>query len=448
MTTVRVPGRLPNRVAARGTAIITAALLLAGCAGIIPRDGAAPRTGLPQPRTQPRTSPRTPPPAPDRAAQPVPTRPGTPLPAAAPAAAGAAASTAGPNALSAGIVAGPDGATLPIAPDSAARALGAFRASCPALQRRVDTSGLTQAGDWAEPCAVAATTADADAPTFFAHNFSTVQVGDGRGFATGYYEPEIRGSRTRAPGYDAPVYAVPPDLVEIDLGLFSPGLAGRKIRGRVDGAHVVPYYDRAQIDAGALAGRNLELAWAADPVELFFLQVQGSGRLRLPDGTVLRIGYAGQNGRDYVGIGRLLRDRGAIGPDEQSMQGIVAYLHRQPDGGAAIMRENPSWVFFRELTGAGPVGALNVPVTPRATVAADPAYVPLGAPVLLAMDRADANGLWVAQDTGGAIRGANRFDTFWGAGDDARATAGGMSARGAVLILLPRISVDRLTGAH
>jgi membrane-bound lytic murein transglycosylase A len=313
------------------------------------------------------------------------------------------------------------------------------------VQRRADSSGLARPEDWQAACAAAPGWTDTDAIRFFAEHFRAVRVSDGRGLATGYYEPEIAGSRTRQSGYAVPVYGLPADLVEVDLSQFSDTLEGRKVRGRVDGSRLVPYYDRAQIDGGALAGRNLEIAWAADPVEFFFLQIQGSGRLRLPDGRVMRIGYAGQNGRDYTGIGRLLRDRGELQPGETSMQGIMAYLRRQPDGGRAVMQENKSWVFFRELNGPGPLGALGLPVVARASVAADPAFIPLGAPVVLATDRTEANGLWIAQDTGGAIRGANRVDTFWGAGDDARTTAGGMAARGDVYLLLPIAAADRLT---
>jgi len=404
-----------------------AAMLLGGCASIIPSSGGP--VSAPPVASTPRPSP---------APSPTPAPRSTPAPA-------PAAPVDTVNARSTGIVAGRDVASIGLTPESATRALAAFRLSCTAVTRRADTSGLTQPGDWAEACAAAPTWVPSDAIRFFASYFRTVQVGDGRGLATGYYEPEIAGCRTRSAQCAVPVYAVPADLVEVDLGAFSPTLAGKKIRGRIDGQRFVPYFDRAAIDRGALAGRNLEIAWAADPVELFFLQIQGSGRLRLPDGSVMRIGYAGQNGRDYVGIGRLLRDRGDLQPGETSMQGIMAYLRRQPDGGAAVMAENPSWVFFRELTGAGPLGALGVPVTARASVAADPAFVPLGAPIFLMTDRAEANGLWIAQDTGGAIRGANRVDTFWGAGDDARTTAGGMSGRGPMLLLLPTISVTRLT---
>jgi membrane-bound lytic murein transglycosylase A len=207
----------------------------------------------------------------------------------------------------------------------------------------------------------------------------------------------------------------------------------------------IPYYDRGEIESGLLSGKGLEIAWGADPIEFFFLQIQGSGRLRFPDGTIIRIGYDGQNGRDYVGIGGMLRDRGVLQAGQASMQGIMSYLRAQPDGGRAIMNENKSYVFFRELSG-GPVGALGVDVTPRATVAADPVFVPLGAPVVLSVDRPEANGIWVAQDTGGAIKGANRFDTFWGAGEEARTIAGGMSARGKAWLLLPIGTIGRLNG--
>ena len=198
------------------------------------------------------------------------------------------------------------------------------------------------------------------------------------------------------------------------------------------------YFARPEIEDGALAGKGLEIAWAADPIELFFLQIQGSGRLRLPDGTIMRIGYDNQNGREYLAIGKLLRERGILPPGGASMAAIVDWMRANPDQGKALMRENLSYIFFKELTGPGPLGALGVPVTPQGTVAADPAFVPLGAPVFLTLDRPEASGLWVAQDTGGAIKGPNRFDTFWGAGADATTIAGGMSASGEALILLPK----------
>jgi membrane-bound lytic murein transglycosylase A len=235
-----------------------------------------------------------------------------------------------------------------------------------------------------------------------------------------------------------PIYRVPNDLVRCTK---PDGTTGR---GRVDETGTcVLYFTRPEIEDGALNGRGLELAWAKDPVDLFFLENQGSGRIRLSDGTVMRIGYAGQNGRDYVAIGRLLRDRGILPPGGANMQAIKDWIRANPEQGRALMRENLSYIFFKELTGPGPLGALNVPVTPRATVAADPNYTPLGAPVFLRLDRREANGLWVAQDTGGAIKGPNRFDTFWGAGPEAVAIAGGMSASGEALILLPNGAAAR-----
>ena len=369
--------------------------------------------------------------------QPTPTVPLAPMPAIT----NAGATTA----ASAGLLAGPDLATLPLDPDNARRALAAFRTSCPSLVRRTDGAGLTSGSDWRAACDAVAS-GEGDPVGFFRRWFETVQVGDGRAYATGYYVPEIKASRERRSGYETPIYARPGDLVDVDLGLFSDSLKGRKVRGRVEGSNFVPYYDRTQIEADALNGRAKVLAWAADPVALFFLQVQGSGLLRLPDGEVMRIGYASQNGRDYTGIGKLMRDRGLLEPGQANMQGIVGWLHAHPAEGAALMRENRSYVFFRELDGP-PLGALGLPVADATTVAADVKFVPLGAPVYLSMDRADANGLWVAQDTGGAIKGANRFDTYWGAGDQAEAIAGGMSARGTAFLLLPRGTLARRGGA-
>ncbi|MEY2927146.1 MAG: hypothetical protein RL367_1623 [Pseudomonadota bacterium] len=400
---------------------------LAACSGIVPRSATTPPP--PVKPTQPASPPATLP----VAATPV-------VPAPSPVVA------SGANALGAGLVAAPAFDILPYDAVSATRALKAFRISCPSLIKRADQSGLTQGADWQPACAAASTWADDDAIAFFAAQFDLVQVGDGKALATGYYEPEIAGSRTRQPGYDVPVYRRPPELVEIDLGLFSDSLKGKKIRGKVSGSTFVPFSDRSQIETGSLAGLGLEIGWAADPVEFFFLQVQGSGRLRQPDGSVMRIGYDGQNGKDYTGIGKLMKDRGLVAPGQASMQGIMAWLRSHPVEGQAIMRENKSWVFFKELTGAGPLGALGLPVTPQASVAADPAYVPLGAPVLLSMDRADVGGIWIAQDTGGAIKGSNRFDTFWGAGDAARATAGGMQAHGTAFVFLPKGVLARING--
>jgi len=341
------------------------------------------------------------------------------------------------------VVAGPSLAELGVSADGARGALIAFRQSCGALTKRTDTSGLTSPQDWVNACTAAPSWPEGNALGFFSAYFETAVIGEGNAFITGYYEPEILASRTLQSGYYTPIYRRPPDLVDVDLGQFSDSLKGKRIRGRVEGTNFVPYHDRAQIESGLLSGKGLEIAWAADPIEFFFLQIQGSGRLKLPDGKIIRVGYDGQNGRDYVGIGGLLRERGVLQPGQASMEGLMGYLRSQPDGGRSIMQENKSFVFFRELSG-GPVGALGIEVTPRVTVAADPAFVPLGAPVMLSVDRPEANGMWVAQDTGGAIKGANRFDTFWGAGQEARTIAGGMSSRGRAWLLLPVGTVARI----
>jgi membrane-bound lytic murein transglycosylase A len=329
----------------------------------------------------------------------------------------------------------------PITDEAALRALAAFRISCPSVVRRPDTSGLTVGEDWRAACEEARVlpATAADAQRFFATSFAWVRVGSEPAFATGYWEPEILGSRVPGAGYAVPIYRTPTDLVRCTRA------DGQTGRGRLDETgQCVLYWTRAEIQDGALAGRGLELAYAADPIDMFFLEIQGSGRLRLPDGSVMRIGYDNQNGREYVGIGRLLRDRGILPPGGADMDSIKRWMRAQPDGGNSLMRENLSKIFFKELTGPGPLGALGLPVTARGTVATDPMFVPLGAPVWLDVAMNDADGLWVAQDTGGAIKGANRFDTFWGAGEEARRIAGGMSAKGEALLLLPKASVERL----
>lgn len=338
---------------------------------------------------------------------------------------------------------------LGVRPGNARAALDSFVTSCPRLTRRADTSGLTQPADWQPACDAAPNWPAANAAKFFETWFETAELGDGQAFVTGYYEPEIAGVRNRQPGYDVPVYARPTDLVRAMPGDAPPNPDGSMPLGRYDeDGRFTRYYDRAAIDDGALAGRGLEIGWVADPIEFFFLQIQGSGRLVAPDGTVMRIGFAGQNGYDFTSLGRLMRERGLIGngPGQYpgSMQGIMRYLRENPEAGRELMRMNRSYVFFREITGNGPVGALGVPVRGRTTVAADPAFVPLGAPVWLQVDRPEASGLWVAQDTGGAIKGANRFDSFWGTGVEARRIAGGMSGRGRAVLLLPKGTLARL----
>lgn len=357
------------------------------------------------------------------------------------------------TALAAGFAVGPSVTSLGLGRDDARTALLSFRTSCSRLTVRKDVSGLTQPEDWKPACTAAARWPESEAAAFFAAWFETVRIGDGKAFVTGYYEPEIAGVRTRQPGYDVPVYAVPPDLVRARPGDAPANANGTQPLGRYnEQGQFVPYFDRGEIEDGALSGKRLEIAWVKDAVELFFLQVQGSGRLIAPDGSVMHIGYAGQNGHAYTGIGGVMRDRGLLGsgPGKYagSMQGIMQYIHDNPDAGRALMRENKSYVFFREIGPDGPLGALGVPVRARDSVAADPAFVPLGAPVWLHLDRSEASGLWIAQDTGGAIKGANRFDSFWGAGERAREIAGGMSGRGDALLLLPKGTLKKLQPAQ
>jgi len=359
-------------------------------------------------------------------------------------------STAVGSALTAGVYAAAPVARLGISTNDAEAALASFIESCPRLLARDDTSGLTTQSDWVPACEAARSWPSGRARSFFIDQFSPVRVGDGSAFATGYFEPEIAGSRTRRPGFDVPVYVVPDDLTRgWPAGVPASEQTGRPPLGRVaENGEFVRYFERSEIEQGALEGKVAVIGWAADPIEFFFLQIQGSGRLRSPEGEVIRIGYAGQNGREYVSIGGVMRERGLFGsgPGQYpgSMQGIMSYLRENPADGRELMRLNKSWIFFRELRGDGPLGALSVPVRPQSSVAVDPKFVPLGAPVWLDLDRDEADGLWIAQDTGGAIKGANRFDTFWGAGAEARTIAGGMSGRGQAVILLPKPVAKRL----
>jgi len=415
---------------------VFAAIALAGCSsGIIPNASPA-SANTPAPASSAPAEVAAKPSSIEQAAQPIPSTPNATLPAPVP-------TGDGMTAASLGIVRGPDINALGIRPEKARAVLASFRTSCPGLLRRTDQSALTLNDEWRPACDAAANWSD-DPVAFFATYLDAVQVGDGKAFATGYFEPEIEGSRSRRSGFNTPVYGRPSDLVDVDLGTWKPEYQGKRIRGKVKGKKLELYDDRGAIVSKGLSGRAPIIAWAKDPVDFFFLQIQGSGRLRAPDGTIMRIGYASQNGRDYTGIGKLMKERGLLGPGESSLQGIVNWLNRNPAQGAAIMNENKSYIFFNELTGAGPLGAMGYPVVGEASVAADVKFVPLGAPVFLSMDRALPNGLWVAQDTGGAIKGSNRFDTFWGAGARAKAIAGGMAARGAALILLPKASLARL----
>jgi membrane-bound lytic murein transglycosylase A len=271
------------------------------------------------------------------------------------------------------------------------------------------------------------------------------QTTSATGRITGYYEPQLSGSRRRAPPFLHPLYRAPDDLLTVDLGSLYPELAGKRVRGRLDGRRVVPYWSRAELEGGKHQS-GAELLWVDDPVEAFFLQVQGSGRIRLPDGDVVRVGFADQNGHPYRSIGAVLVERGDMKLEEASMQRIQDWARAHPDRVTELLNANPSYVFFRELPlgdpDAGPVGALNVALTPGYSIAADPRFVPLGSPVVVSTvhpsTKAPLTRLMLAQDTGGAIRGPLRFDFFWGFGAEAGATAGRQRGDVQAWLLLPK----------
>ena len=334
--------------------------------------------------------------------------------------------------------------------DDAAAALAAFRRSCavitaskePAATALGDGVAGTLA-DWQPICMSAATLDAQDAAAargFFEGAFRVWRAGNnGRteGLFTGYYEPELAGAREPGGAYGTPLLRRPPDLVMVELGLFRPDWRGERIAGRVVDGRLKPYEKRAAIERGALDRYHLGFVWVEDPVDAFFLQIQGSGRVRLPDGSLLRVGYDGQNGQPYVPIGRILVERGELPRDAVSMQAIRGWIKAHPAEGKALMEENPSYVFFRELTGDGPIGAEGVVLTPGRSLAVDRKFVPLGVPIYV--DAGEGlQRLMVAQDTGGAIRGPVRGDLFWGFGSDAAARAGGLKAPGGYYLLLPK----------
>ena len=283
---------------------------------------------------------------------------------------------------------------------------------------------------------------------FFQNWFVPYQVhnpdGTDHGMITGYYEPLLHGSRVKTARFRFPLYGVPGDLLTVDLGSAYPELMGQRLRGRLDGKRVVPYYSRADIDAGKAPLKGRELLWVDDPLELFFLQVQGSGRVELPDGSMVKVGYADQNGQRYSSIAAKLVEMGAFKLQDASMQRVKQWADSHPRQVPTLMERDASYVFFRVLPGGltGPLGALGVPLTDEYSLAVDPRTIPLGAPVFVSTTLPDSsaplNRLMLAQDTGGAIRGAVRADFFWGFGKDAAALAGRMKQQGKLWVLFPK----------
>lgn len=340
--------------------------------------------------------------------------------------------------------------------DSHTRALSAFKKSCENIEalppeRALGPGGMAgNAGTWATTCRLAGLLSAPDerrARQFFEHNFTPWRViseQDGKtGLFTGYYEAALNGAKTRHGPYQTPLLKRPDDLVMVDLGLFRDKLRGQRIAGRVINGSLKPYEDRAEIEQGALDNKGLELVWVDDPVAAFFLHIQGSGVVRLDDGSTMRIGYAGQNGHPYYAIGRELVSRGELALEDVSLQSIRDWLKANPAQAEEIMNTNASYVFFHVLEGPGPLGAQGVPLTPGRSLAVDHTILPYGAPVWLdAEPPVDGHDpirrLTIAQDTGGAIRGAVRGDVFWGHGAQAEFLAGKMKSQGRYWILLPR----------
>lgn len=347
--------------------------------------------------------------------------------------------------------------------DDMADVLPAFAKSCARIARRDAAqdffAAMPYAGtyaDWQQVCA-AMPTDPALSAAYFETYFTPYEIwGDVKspqsreGLFTGYYEPMLTAvdvaltqSATEAAG--TPLYMRPDDLVTVDLGAFRPALKGEAITGRVTDGKLVPYYTRAEIEKGALAGKSYEILHVTDPVDAFFLHIQGSGQVTMPDGSVKRVGYAAQNGHKYVAIGRELIADGHMAKEDVSMQSIRAWLEENPDKAQALMNKNPSYIFFRPLEGDGPLGAEGVALTPLRSLAVDRRKIPYGAPVFLDVAAPDSpdremriKRLMIAQDTGGAIRGTVRGDFFWGAGDEAAEKAGLMKSRGYAWLLLPK----------
>ena len=306
---------------------------------------------------------------------------------------------------------------------------------------------MGRAGDWQGPCRAAAGVAPGGARAFFETWFRPYKAGaqGGRddGLFTGYYEASLRGSRTRHGAYQYPLRLHPADLVSVNLGDFRPELKGQRIAGRIVGNTLKPYPDRAAIRTRGLPeDTKIIFVWVDDPVDAFFLQVQGSGRVALDDGTSLRVGYDGQNGWPYTAIGKELIRRGDLTSANVSMQTIREWLLAHPDQRDAVMDTDRSYVFFKEATGDGPLGAEGVALTPGRSLAVDRKHTPYGVPVFVAAappkdGMPDFRQLMIAQDTGGAIQGPVRGDVFWGFGMDAGNLAGVMKANGRMWLLLP-----------
>ena len=283
---------------------------------------------------------------------------------------------------------------------------------------------------------------------YFRQNFSVYKTtnvdGAESGLITGYYQPILKGSRTKSAKYPFPLYTTPPDLITVELDGLFPELKYKRVRGRVVGNKLVPYFNRAEIETDNSPIKGRELVYIDNIVDVFFLQIQGSGVVQFENGEQVMVGYADQNGHTYNSVGRLLIERGELTSANASMAGIKNWVKNNPLRFRELLNNNPSFVFFRELPSGlpGPIGALGVPILAERAVAVDPKFVPLGAPVFLSTTQPNNNKplkrLMMAQDTGGAIKGGVRADFFWGAGAEAGAKAGAMKQSGKIWVLLPK----------
>jgi membrane-bound lytic murein transglycosylase A len=344
--------------------------------------------------------------------------------------------------------------------DAAAAALPALLKSCERfvrlpLDRSIGLDGLGGvAGDWYGPCSAAGKVAPGDhgaARSYFEQWFAPHQAsnnGNPDGLFTGYFEPEIRGSKHRQGRFTVPIHGKPTDAVNIDLGRFRSEWQGEQLVGRLNGGRLDPYPSRADIEAGAVEGKAPVLLWTDDAVDLHIMHIQGSGRVRLDDGSVVRLGVAGSNGHKFVGVGRVLKEQGRL--DDLSMPAIRAWLKAHPADAAAVLAKNPRYIFYAANAGEGPVGTEGVALTAERSLAVDQKFIPLGLPLWL--DTVDPAGkplrrVMVAQDTGSAIKGPVRGDFFWGFGEAAFDQAGRMKSRGHYYLLLPRQRSPRLAAA-
>jgi len=343
--------------------------------------------------------------------------------------------------------------------DRQGQAFSAFKKSCrvflaaPAGQKILPAGLGGRAGDWQSPCKAAEKTGDLtdiQARSFFERNFTLLSYSDKtEGLFTGYFAPEYAGSDRRSEQYSYPLYAVPKDLKILDLGKFDPSLQGKTITGEIKAGEFVPYKDRENIDSGALKNKQLELVWLRNPMDAFFMHIQGSGVILYANGTRRIFGYAGKNGRAYHSIGKFLIENGEISSQDMSMQAIRKWLQDNPAKARSLMWKNPSYIFFRPLKETAPVGSMNIALTSGRSLAIDPQYVPLGMPLWLDLNPATDHGkpvrrLVIAQDTGAAIRGRMRADIYWGVGDDAARLAGPMKEAGRYYFLVPKGLADRI----